>query len=142
MKRFFSMILAIMLFTTCCSSTVLAANDIEPYASLTLSYYYVELSAGDSRGTLYIDFNVTSNKLADSIGVEEIKVYKSNGTLVSTIAGTTSNGLIRNNYNIHNSAYKYKGTSGTSYYAEVTIFATVGSDSDSRTITTSTEEAP
>ncbi len=142
MKRIFSVILAVMLFTTCCGNTALAAQEIEPHASLTLSYYHVNLTAGDSKGMLSIGFNVTSNKLADSIGVEEIKVYKSNGSLVSTITGTTSNGLIRNDYNVHSDTYEYKGTSGTSYYAEVTVFATVGSITDSRTITTSTEEAP
>lgn len=142
MKRIFSVILAVMIFVTCCGGTALAANDIEPYASLTLSYYDVGLTPGDSKGVLWVDFDVRSGKLADEIGVEEIKIYKSNGTLVTTIKGSTSNGLIGTDYSMHKDSYKYKGTSGTSYYAEVTIFATVGSDSDSRTVTTSTEEAP
>ncbi len=142
MRRVFSVILAVMLFVTCCGGTALAANDIEPYASLTLSYYDIDLSAGNSKGKLYIDFDVRSNKMTDEIGIEEIKIYRSNGSLVTTIAGTTSNDLINTDVSMHAGSYPYTGTSGTSYYAEVTIFATVGSDSDSRTITTSTVEAP
>ena len=142
MKRVFSVILAVMLFVTCCGGTALAANEIEPYASPTLAYYDVELLVGDSRGMLWIDFDVTASKLADSVGIKEIKIYKSNVTYVTTITGTTSNGLVLNNNNLHVGTYEYKGISGTSYYAEVTVFATVGSITDSRTVTTSTEEAP
>ena len=142
MKRIFSILLTVMLFIVCSSGAALATNEIEPHASLTLSYYDIDLSAGDSTGVLWIDFDVRSGKLADKIGVEKIEIYKSNGTLITTIEGTTSNGLVRTKTNIHKDFYEYKGTSGTSYYAEVTIFASVGSDSDSRTITTSTVEAP
>lgn len=142
MKRVFSVVLAVMLFVTCCGGTVLAANEIEPYASPTLSYYDVTLFPGDDSGILWIDFDVRSGRLADKVGVEKIKIYKSNGTYVTTITGTTSNGLVRNDNNLHAGTYEYKGTSGTSYYAEVTVFATIGSTSDSRTVTTSTEEAP
>ena len=131
-----------MLFITCCCGTALAANEIEPYASPTLSYYDVELLAGDSRGMLWVDFDVRSGRLADEVGIEEIKIYRSNGTYVTTITGTTSNGLVETDYNMHMGTYEYKGTSGISYYAEVTVFATIGSTSDSRTITTSTVEAP
>ena len=142
MKRVFSIILAVMLFVTCCGGTALGTNEIEPHASLTISYYDVDLVVGDSSGSLYIDFSVKSGKLADSIGVEKIDIYKSNGTYVTTVTGTESNGLIRANSSRNIGTYKYKGTSGTSYYAEVTVFATVGSITDSRTVTTSTEEAP
>ena len=141
MKRFFSVILAAILFISCCGSAT-AAHDIEPYASLTLSYYDINLSAGDSRGMLWIDFDVRSNKLTDSIGISKIRIYKSNGALVTTIFGSESNGLVLSDSARHNDTYEYTATSGTSYYAEVTIFATVGSDSDSRTITTSTVGAP
>ena len=142
MKRVFSIILAAVLFITCVGGTAMAAHEVEPYASLTLSYYDVDLVAGDSKGVLSVGFTVRSGKLADEIGVEKIKIYKSDGSFVTTITGTTSNGLVWEDGSGHKGTYKYKGTSGTSYYAEVTVFATVGSDSDSRTITTSTVEAP
>ena len=54
----------------------------------------------------------------------------------------TSNGLVRSNASRHRSTYTYTGTSGTSYYAEVTVFAKIGSDYDSRTVTTATVKAP
>ena len=142
MKRIFSVILTAILFVSCCGVTTLAANGIEPYASPTLSYYDVDLYAGDSQGMLWIDFDVRASAVADYVGVEKIKIYRSNGTHVVTISGSEANGLILTDIYRHNDTYEYKVASGLSYYAEVTIFATVGSDSDSRTITTSTVEAP
>ena len=50
--------------------------------------------------------------------------------------------LVRSNASRHRSTYTYTGTSGTSYYAEVTVFAKIGSDYDSRTVTTATVKAP
>jgi len=38
-------------------------------------------------------------------------------------------------------SYTYRGSSGTSYYAKVTIAATAGSEYDSRTITTNVARA-
>ena len=80
--------------------------------------------------------------MASFIGVESIKIYKADGSYVTTITGTTSNGLVESNSDICKSFYDYKLTSGVSYYAKVKVFATVGSEYDSRTITTSTVKAP
>ena len=74
--------------------------------------------------------------------LEKIVVYKSDGSYVKTITGTTSNGLIRSNSSLHLDSYEFSVTSGVSYYAEVTVFAKVGTEYDSRTITTSTVKAP
>ena len=52
------------------------------------------------------------------------------------------NGFTTSGSGGHKNSYTYTGTSGTSYYAEVTIFATIGGVTDSRTITTNTVKAP
>jgi hypothetical protein len=119
-----------------------AAENSDTRASLTLSFYNAELVAGDSKGVISVDYDVQSSKMASFIGVESIKIYKADGSYVTTITGTTSNGLVESNSDICKSFYDYKLTSGVSYYAKVKVFATVGSEYDSRTITTSTVKAP
>lgn len=115
--------------------TALAHSEIEPHASLTLSYYAVDMVGGN--GAAYIDFSVGASKFADEIGVDSIRLYKSNGSYVRTVRGSASNGLILVDSDWHSDRYGVPLSSGF-YYAEVTVFATVGSITDSRTITTST----
>lgn len=141
MKRTFTFALALTMVLTCFCGAALAAT-LSPRASLTLSSYEVMLKAGSKSGEIRINYDVTASKLADSLGVSSIEIYKSNGSYVTTITGSTSNGLICNNDVSHMGVYSYIGTSGVSYYAKVTVFATVGSVSDSRTVTTSTVKAP
>lgn len=144
MKRIVALTLAIMMTITCCFGTASAAGigDIGTRASFTISSYNVGLKAGTNSGELRISYDVTASKLADSIGVSSIVIYNSNGSRVLTVTGTVTNGLIITSDASHTGVYTYKGTSGISYYAEVTVFATVGTVSDSRTVTTSTVKAP
>ena len=136
MKRVFSFVIVTALLLTCCMGTVLAASPIEPYASLTISYYDADMVSG-GKGTAYIDFSIGSSKLADELGVDVIRIYRSNGDCVKTVYRSVSNGLIYTDDSWHNDSYEISLSSG-SYYAEVTVFATVGSITDSRTVTTST----
>lgn len=140
MKRIFSAILALSIAFTCCYGGVFAKG-AQTRASLTLSAYSAGLKAGSSGGTISISYDVQASKWADSVGVESIAIYRSNGSYVTTIAGTTSNGLICADSNIHKGTYSYVGTSGVSYYAKVTVFAEVGANYDRRTVTTSTVKA-
>lgn len=138
-KRILSVGLILTLMLTLCGGMALAA---EPRASLTLSYYPVGVSKGDNEGEIDIGYDVLASQKADEVGVSSIKIYKSDGTYVTTITGTTGNGLIRTNATRHRSIYTYEGTSGVTYYAEVTVYAKIGSNSDSRTVTTPTVKAP
>lgn len=142
MKRILAIILSLALSISCCCSSAFAATISEPRASLTLSNYNVTLDPGNSSKEISFTFYLYASKTADSIGVETIKIYKSNGSLVKTITGTTGNGLISTNDFMYVDSYDCLLTSGVSYYAEVTIFARLGSTSDSRTITTATVTAP
>ena len=141
MRRALSIIFAAALLCANFNVSAIATNDIVPYASLTLSYHDAGAVPG-SRGKICIEYDVRSNKLADSIGVASIRFYKSDGTYVTTIMGTQSNGLVRTNGSRNSGSYEYPLTSGTSYYAEVTLYASVGSETDSRTVTTSTVRIP
>lgn len=142
MKRIFSSVLMAVMVLSCCYATAFAVEAPDTRASLTLSDYGAGVTAGSSRGVIAINYDVRSSKLADSLGVESIVIYKSNGDYVTTITGSTGNGLIRTDSSIKAGDYYYTATSGVSYYAEVTVFAEVGSEYDSRTVTTGTVKAP
>lgn len=75
------------------------------------------------------------------IGVSTIKIYELDGDRITTIYGTTRNGLITSGSSIAGT-YTYEGTPGSYYYAEVTVFAENETESDSKTITTNTIKAP
>lgn len=142
MKRIITSILTLSMLIAFCIGVASAANTIEPRASITLGAYSVTMKAGNNRGELKFNFTVNANSTASSVGVSSIKIYKSDGTNVATITGTTSNGLIATSTFMHTGQYIYAATSGTSYYAEVTVFATIGSTTDSRVVTTATVKAP
>lgn len=141
MKRIFTSSFALLLVLTFCLG-IAGASAVEPRASLTIASYSSTMKAGSSSGQLKIGFDVTASKMADSLGVSSIAIYKADGTYVTTITGSTSNGLIETSSSLHKGTYTYAGTSQVSYYAKVTVFATVGSTSDSRTVTTTTVKAP
>lgn len=140
LKRLCSLVLMLSLFVSCCGSA-LAAGGAEVQTSPTLSTYTTSLAAG-SKGQVKVSYNVSSWSTASSIGVSSIKIYKSNGTYVTTINGNTSNGLLASNTNKKIGTYTYSGASGTYYYAMVTFTATVNGTSDWKTVTTNTAKAP
>lgn len=142
LRRIITSILALTMAVTCFIGVASAANTVEPQSSVTLGAYSVTMKAGSNSGELRINYTVNANSTANSVGVSLIKIYKSNGTLVATITGTTSNGLIATSSFMHAGQYTYSATSGTSYYAKVTVFATIGSITDSRVVTTATVTAP
>ena len=138
MKRTISKLL---IFSCLCAFLIpyVSATEIQPYASDYFLTYSVSASSPSSK-ELKIRYDITPAGLMDQLGVSKIRVYKSNGSLVRTITGTTSNGLLHKNtgnrvidtYSVNNL------TSGQSYYAEVDIYAKDSGGSDSRTLTTYT----
>lgn len=139
MKRILSTILMLSLMVSICCGTASATED---RASLTLGGYFVKMITGDTRGKVGIDFDIiSSGPRADEIGIEKIVIYNEDDEPMVTIHGRVSNGLICRNTSNHAGDYYYTLIPGR-YYAEVTVFATMGSDYDSRTITTNVVTAP
>lgn len=105
--------------------------------------YSVSAHQGGSRGQVDIDCNVKANGAVSKIGVLRIEIYRSNGSLVTTIQGTTSNGLLapKSSY-AHVVTYTYNGVPGTTYYAKVTLCAGTNSDYDVRYVQTQKVTAP
>lgn len=112
-------------------------------SSPTLAIYSAKITQGATgTGKLIISYDVSANTEAKEVGVASIKIYKSNGSYVTTITGTTRNSLIATNTERHRSYYTYTGITGTEYYAIVTVTATIGDKTDSKDYTTNTETAP
>ena len=142
MKRILAMPLAFLLAISCCLMMASAAETVLPRASITLSSYAATVKAGSSSGELRISYQVNSNMVASELGVSSIEIYKSNGTYIKTIYGSTTNGFIHTSSNAHTGTYSYTASPGTSYYAVETVFASTSAASDSRDVTTATVKAP
>lgn len=137
MKRILTSILLIGILLSC--SAIASATDIQPLReSPTLASHAVKLYAGSGKGEVTVSYNVNASIWADSIGIECIRFYTEDGDLADTVYGTTSNGLVRNNYGINVGDFDYTLPSGEYYYAEVVVFAEYKGVYDSRTRTTNT----
>lgn len=143
MKRITAMLLAV-LFTLGCFGGALAAEEgIMPLASPTIMGQSASMKAGTESGELRINYNINAVKRADEVGVSTIKIYKSDGSYVTTIYGSKDNDLIHYDTIKNMGTYSYKdATPGEYYYAKVTLYATIGNESDSEVITTATVRAP
>lgn len=133
MKKRFVSFLLVMSFVCalCCgiaAATATRASDI-------LSSYHVASDQGSGTGEFNVKYDVRAD-LSGTIGVESIEIYKSNGVYVTTIYGTTENGLMKAKAYRCSGTYTYTGSAGASYYAVVIISADSGSIYDSRQITT------
>ncbi len=112
-------------------------------ASDYIKGYAVSAQQGDYRGQVYIQCDIRANWAVPRIGVKEIQIFRSDGSHMTTIQGTISNGLIAPKSSIaHIVTYTYKGVPGVSYYAKVTLCAGTASDYDTRLVTTQTVQAP
>ena len=138
MKRILASIILLGLLLS--STSTVSAVNVETFrASPTLSSYLVWLFAGSGKGEITVSYDVRASIWADSIGVERIRFYTQDGDFVTSVTGTTSNGLVCSNTGYHGGDYDYSGLpSGDYYYAEVTVFAEYNGVYDSRTVTTNT----
>lgn len=105
--------------------------------------YSVYAHPGENRGQVDIECAIRGNSAVSKIGVLKIEIYQSDGTHITTIQGTTFNGLLASKSSFtHGLTYTYKGVPGMSYYAKVTLCAGIASDYDTRLVRTQTVQAP
>lgn len=141
-QQFISGIFAFIFICLICSGAATAEASDVLRSSPTLTRYGAIATSGNSTGKVVITYDVLANSIAESVGVSYIEIYKSNGDYVTTIYASSINGFTTSGSGSHRNSYTYTGTSGTYYYAEVTVFATIGGVTDSRTVTTNTVKAP
>lgn len=135
-KKSIVIVLVLAMLFACCSVAQARASDY-------ISSCSASIRAGDSRGEVDIIVSVQARVSTTKIGVTRVKIYQSNGAMVASIAGSTSNGLISTSGGRRfDGTYTYTGVPGTSYYAVVTCYAGDASGSDTRQGTTTTVMAP
>ena len=133
-----AIILSLALSISLFPAAVFADNLSSPYIFMTSA----SLSQGSSAGKICVNYSITGMGRMDSIGVSSIAVYKSNGTLYTTIYGSVANGLIKTNTMVATGSYEISCTAGYSYYCDVTLIASKDGGYDTRTIQTGTVVAP
>lgn len=112
-------------------------------ASDYITRYAVSASQGERTGQVSIRCDITAKRSVVKIGVLKIEIYQSNGSRVTTIQGTTSNGLLSPESSFaYIVTYTYKGVPGITYYAKVTLCAGTNSDYDVRYVQTQKVTAP
>lgn len=138
LKRTFSFLLSVVLVTTLCG----AAFAVQDRASTTLNSYNVTCAPGNRAGELRFSYEVWAKDTANSVGVSSIVLYSSGGVYMTTILGSTENGLIETDDLSCIGTYPHTAVPGNSYYGVATVFAQIGDDYDSRVVTTSIVTAP
>lgn len=143
MKRIVSIALVALLALTCCSGLAFAEDGIMPLSSPTIMGQSASMKSGNETGELRISYNINAKSSADEVGVLTIELYNSDGSYADTIYGSTDNGLVRTSAIKNMGTYSYTdAVSGQYYYAVVTLYATIGSATDSVKVTTATVKAP
>ena len=125
-----------------CMMIPFSATATEARASLYLSSYLAIISEGDNSGEIVVSYSVDATDNMSEVGVKRITLYRTDGHESITIYGTTKNGLVEaSTYETAGDYYFKDLTSGSYYYAVVTVYAKDVSGSDSRVITTKTIQA-
>lgn len=114
-RRALSVVLTLAVCISLCISSSIASENSILRGSPTLSEYNAKVSKGYSSGEIIISCDVEANDNGELVGVSSIKIYKSNGSYVTTITGTVENELIGTNTPLHSPSYIYHGVSGTYY---------------------------
>lgn len=141
MKRLLSASLSIVFILACCVPLASAATGgvASPMASPTICSTMAYAYPGDNPGEFCVEFRVMAVDAASSLGASSIVIHKPDGSTY-TVWGSVGNHFIGSGGD-HVGTYVYHGVSGQSYYAEVNLFATIGSKSDSRTVLTKSVNA-
>lgn len=124
----------VLLIASLCQAA--AAIEISPRASLYLSNYGAYLYEGSSRGGIRVEFTVSGTRESDLVGVSKLSIYKGDGTFVTSVTGSVSNGLLAKNLKTYPGSYTYYGEANEVYYMVLTMYAERDGGSDSRLYTT------
>ena len=136
--RLISVILILAALLSVGASAVYIPPD-SPDASAYISSYSVSIINGGN-GKLKVQFDITGTGIMTKLGASCIKIYKSNGTHVTTIwhYDPGRSGMMGSNDYYHSDLETYTVTPG-SYYVKITFHARNSSGSDSITFQTGTK---
>lgn len=139
-KKIISSILAVVIVFGCIGPPVNAATSDSARASNYFFGYQATLSAVGN-GKLRIKGNVEAMSTMTSIGISYFRVYLEDGTFVTTVPGSTTNGLLTSNSDSYNGSFTYQAVAGNTYYVIVTFICRNANGYDCRNYTTTKVKA-
>jgi hypothetical protein len=124
-------------------SIILSVSSLATIVPCSSDYIYsghASITKGTG-GSITIMFDVIGYGTMTKLGALSIKLYTSSGSLVKTFSASNSSNLMGSNVASYSGSVSYAGTSGTSYYAVVTFYASNNSGTGTSTFTTPTVTA-
>ena len=119
-KKSLVLILALLMMLGCFNMGAYAADSNSARASNYFLSYDAQLSAAGN-GKLRISGTVDALSIMSSIGIAYFRVYLADGTFVTTVPGSTTNGLLVSNSDTYSGSFTYQAVSGNRYYVVVTF---------------------
>ncbi len=139
MKRIIATILLAAFLVAAYSADIFATDTeaAEPRSSAYISGCSATLSTGTQKGEVVLNFFINSSRTdLTKIGINNIVVYRENGTKVRSVGGSFENGLLKANARSYTSSYSLILTTSESYYMVITFVAGNASGVETRTFTT------
>lgn len=133
--RLIALILILSAFFTYEAAATYVPPDSPDASAYISSYSAIVLNGGS--GKLKVEFSVYGTNTMTKIGATVIRLYKSNGTYVTSVWYTDSgrSGMMGSNKAYHFDTETINVSPG-SYYAKVTVYAKNASGSDDIVVTT------
>ena len=135
-KKIISSMVVFLVFAFCFAPTANAAIRASEYLDSYSAYLYPE-----GGGDISVWFDVEGTGTMDEIGALSIRMqekssHTSTWTTVKTYSYTNYSGMLGYDNIFYSSHVDYSGKAGYSYRAEVTVWAGINGDGDSRVILT------
>ncbi len=135
MKKIFVNLLTLaVIFSLFANILLVSSKAINTMANTSITYSVAEVQA-ISTNKVAVSFMVRANYIAEEIGASSIALYSSNGQLINSSASSSMRKYDSLFYDDHTS---FSVPSKGSYYAKVTLFATINGVTDRKTMTTNT----
>jgi hypothetical protein len=138
MKKIFKIVSIIIVLSMVLSVSSLAS--IMPCSNDYIAINSASITKA-SNGNINITFYIKCTDVMNKLGALTIKLYTSSDTLVKTFTASSYASMMGSNSMSYSGSVSYAGTSGTSYYAVVTFYASNNSGTGTSTFTTPTVTA-
>lgn len=134
-KKVLSLTITLIVILSCFCMNVSAEEINSTKASNYFASYGAKLIAEGS-GKICVAGNVEAMSSMSSIGMAYFRIYKADGTFVTTVIGSTANGMLKSTADSYDGNYTYQAVPGTTYYAVVTFTCRDANGYDTRNYTT------
>lgn len=133
MKRFLSLLIAMILMCSCFAVAAHAA-EADTRASAFFTGYGTTLSK-QGGGRIRITFSASGTTICNQIGVASWQVEKLNSSGEWVAAGSTQSGSMGSNRNTYTFSRYFNGVAGETYRVKVTFVCTINNATETKNYT-------